>query len=533
MQQKFFYKPFAVAGDMTIVPDVHQTDGSLSFNDGWTPPYSLELADPTARKLERDVTNYLFNVVTTAIAALQMVGVPEWITSVNNGGASFPYAKGSHVRYSATPLTGPWVEYVSTVDANTDTPGTTTAWQVALIYAATASDITAGTSGSLVVTPLALNGLAKGGTVTSVSGAGGGTGLTLSGGPITSSGTLTLGGTLAIANGGTGAITAALAILALGGVDLVSAQTIGGAKTFSSRPIVQTATAGTNDAGAASTAYVLAAIAATMGSPVKQAILAGPTDSNGFFTPGGTTGAASITTTGITGSAPLVVNAAGGYLASGLSGDRIGASSSNFTFGSFSNGQNYLYVDVATGGALTAGSGTLIPTYQRGGSASITNNQFTYNADTKKQTVGNGSAAVQSYRVYLGEATVTAGVVTAIIWYRLNNKFVSAPFANPNASGSVSTVNSNLGLPNNMIKRQYAMGVIPSAVDGWAAGTVFEIFAGNTLSTNPVSIQTRNTATLQTGASASNGLYYQTTPGGATQSLPASALITVFVEGDL
>lgn len=42
------------------------------------------------------------------------------------------------------------------------------------------------------------------GTVTSVSGSGGSTGLTLSGGPITASGTLTLGGTLVAANGGTG-----------------------------------------------------------------------------------------------------------------------------------------------------------------------------------------------------------------------------------------------------------------------------------------------------------------------------------------
>jgi len=45
------------------------------------------------------------------------------------------------------------------------------------------------------------------GTVTSVSGSGGTTGLTLTGGPITASGTLTLGGTLAVANGGTGATT--------------------------------------------------------------------------------------------------------------------------------------------------------------------------------------------------------------------------------------------------------------------------------------------------------------------------------------
>ena len=43
-----------------------------------------------------------------------------------------------------------------------------------------------------------------GGTVTSVDGSGGTTGLTLTGGAITSSGTLTLGGTLIAANGGTG-----------------------------------------------------------------------------------------------------------------------------------------------------------------------------------------------------------------------------------------------------------------------------------------------------------------------------------------
>ena len=54
------------------------------------------------------------------------------------------------------------------------------------------------------------------GSVTSVSGSGGTTGLTLSGGPITTTGTLTLGGTLAVANGGTGGTTASLARTSLG-----------------------------------------------------------------------------------------------------------------------------------------------------------------------------------------------------------------------------------------------------------------------------------------------------------------------------
>jgi hypothetical protein len=48
------------------------------------------------------------------------------------------------------------------------------------------------------------------GTVTSVAGSGGTTGLTLAGGPITTSGTLTLGGTLAVANGGTGTATGSI-----------------------------------------------------------------------------------------------------------------------------------------------------------------------------------------------------------------------------------------------------------------------------------------------------------------------------------
>lgn len=56
---------------------------------------------------------------------------------------------------------------------------------------------------------------AKNGTVTSVQASGGTTGLSFTGGPITDSGTLTLGGTLAITNGGTGATTANGALNAL------------------------------------------------------------------------------------------------------------------------------------------------------------------------------------------------------------------------------------------------------------------------------------------------------------------------------
>ncbi len=54
------------------------------------------------------------------------------------------------------------------------------------------------------------------GSVASVAVSGGTTGLTTSGGPITGSGTITLGGTLNVANGGTGATTASAARTNLG-----------------------------------------------------------------------------------------------------------------------------------------------------------------------------------------------------------------------------------------------------------------------------------------------------------------------------
>jgi hypothetical protein len=59
-----------------------------------------------------------------------------------------------------------------------------------------------------------------GGSVTSVALSGGTTGLTVSGSPITTSGTITLAGTLAVANGGTGATTAPNARTNLGATTL-------------------------------------------------------------------------------------------------------------------------------------------------------------------------------------------------------------------------------------------------------------------------------------------------------------------------
>lgn len=83
----------------------------------------------------------------------------------------------------------------------------------------TLANLTAGsnitiTNGAGSITIAAAGG--GGGSVTSVNASGGSTGLSFSGGPVTTSGTLTLAGTLAVANGGTGATDAGNARTNLG-----------------------------------------------------------------------------------------------------------------------------------------------------------------------------------------------------------------------------------------------------------------------------------------------------------------------------
>ena len=80
------------------------------------------------------------------------------------------------------------------------------------------AEITLGTNLSMTGSTLnAAGGGGGGGTVTSVDVAGGSTGLTTSGGPVIASGTITLGGTLSVANGGTSSTSASSAISFLAG----------------------------------------------------------------------------------------------------------------------------------------------------------------------------------------------------------------------------------------------------------------------------------------------------------------------------
>jgi hypothetical protein len=171
--------------------------------------------------------------------------------------------------------------------------------------------------------------------------------------------------------------------------------------------------------------------------PVRQTVLNGPVDSNGLPNFGGSTGSGTVTASGT-----LTATTA-----NGVSGDRIGQITNPSWTGLTTNGTMYLYLDIAENGACTPGSTTLAPTYRWGGADVTTNNQFTFNAQEMVGKVGNGSAAVQTHRVFVGKVTVAGNVVTAITWFAVMGRY-RAPLgtAVPAAVTPVS-LNHNIGCP--------------------------------------------------------------------------------------
>jgi hypothetical protein len=111
----YFNTPFAVDGSLTPVPDGVQTNGTVSYNQGWGILYATPVGEG-GYNIDRATTNQLFNDITTAIQAYQQFGVPPWISSTMNLGTSFPYAKYARVLYTDGHV------YLSLVGSNTVTP---------------------------------------------------------------------------------------------------------------------------------------------------------------------------------------------------------------------------------------------------------------------------------------------------------------------------------------------------------------------------------------------------------------------------
>lgn len=111
----FIKVPFASSGDKAAVPDT-DAGGGVNMTQGYGQAYSLDPAtDPSAKRIERDKMNWLFNRITQAINEIQSGGVAPFITSADNGGSAFSYGKGALVSLGG-------VVYQSLVASNTSTP---------------------------------------------------------------------------------------------------------------------------------------------------------------------------------------------------------------------------------------------------------------------------------------------------------------------------------------------------------------------------------------------------------------------------
>jgi len=138
---KFFRLPFAATGDKTAVPDAVDSNGNVSYSQGYGFDYQRQKTDPAAKNIERDKMNQVLFDITTAIAEIQSQGAPDYITSALNGGAAYSYAQFAIVKYSGA-------LYISLVAANTALPSDATKWALlptpALLQQAAYMSATAG-----------------------------------------------------------------------------------------------------------------------------------------------------------------------------------------------------------------------------------------------------------------------------------------------------------------------------------------------------------------------------------------------------
>lgn len=155
MDQRFFLQPFAVSGDRDSIPTAVQPSGTVSYAQGFGVDYELNLAtEPTAKPIPRGSTNGLFYDVTFALGDLQRNGTPEFITTADNGGSPYAYAKGALVRWRASGG-DPFRVYVSRQDGNTALPSDATKWDP-FPEPASNSEATTGTSTTKFISPATL-----------------------------------------------------------------------------------------------------------------------------------------------------------------------------------------------------------------------------------------------------------------------------------------------------------------------------------------------------------------------------------------
>jgi len=211
--------------------------------------------------------------------------------------------------------------------------------------------------------------------------------------------------------------------------------------------------------------------AASAGVSVRQTVSTGPVDTNGLPTLFPSTSASlSITTQNVTSSVPFVATASQGFNASGKV-DYVYQSTANLTWSSLTaSTTDYLYVNASTG---ALGFTTLQPIYQFGGTPAVTSGQFTFNIGQMIGYLGNGTTAVATPIVFVGEVVTGTSTITSSTAYAYNGMYTSALQAMPVSSTALS-LNHNLGVNASAISAKWTAVCTVSNL-GYLVGDEYDV----------------------------------------------------------
>lgn len=120
---KYFIEPFAQNGNKLVIPDDLQTNGSVSYTEGFGFDYQRNLTnDPLAKPFPRQGFNGLIYDITDALKQYQEHGFFDFITPEMNGGNPFPYSMGAVVRYDMSDDGSDVRNFSSKINNNTGNP---------------------------------------------------------------------------------------------------------------------------------------------------------------------------------------------------------------------------------------------------------------------------------------------------------------------------------------------------------------------------------------------------------------------------